>query len=76
MQILLSLKLEKEVAEKTSLLIYSGLYLNAYFTTIIRCSVFKNPLKSSLENTFSRNFTVKACLFYFILQPRSKLLGH
>lgn len=35
MQILLSLKLEKEVAEKTSLLIYSSLYLNAYFTKLL-----------------------------------------
>ena len=67
MQILSSLKLKKKVAVKTSLLIFSSLYLNAYFTTITRCSLFKTPLKSSLKKKFSRNFTVKAGLFYLIL---------
>ena len=66
-QILASLKLEKKIAENTSLLIYSSLYLNAFFTTIIRCSVFKTPLwKSYLKHKFSRNLTVKAGLLYLI----------
>ena len=56
------MKLEKKVAEKTSLLIFASLYLNAYFTSIIGCSVFKTPLKSYLKNKFSRNFTVKSML--------------